>query len=136
MYQTLKINRLFLDQEWHKVEGFLSDALDHSEGELDVNQLRLLAARGDCDLFAIFHDGALAGCFAVEAIQYPNYRVANVIAAGGKMICNAEFWAEFSIWLKGLGFSKVQCYCRPSVARMINRIEGFRTAYQIVRCEL
>lgn len=135
-YVILKMARQFLDQEWPKVERFLADGLEHGEGELDINQLRLLCSQGHVDLFVINDGDRLAGCFAIEAIQYPNYRVAHVISAGGKMICNATFWVGLRDWLKSLGYSKVQCYCRPSVARMICRIDGFRTSYHIVRCEL
>lgn len=134
-YKVYKLALQFLDQEWPKIKGYLEEALKYCD-ELDLSQLRMLIARGDADAFVVFKNETLCGCFVSETVQYPNYRVANVIAAGGKMICNPEFWKVFSPWLKSLGYSKVQCYCRPSVARMINRIDGFKTTHFIVRSDL
>lgn len=131
-----RLNRQFLDQEWPHVSGYLEDGLLCSEGELSIDQLRLLCAQGHADVFVVLADGKLTGALAIECVSYPNYRAANVTAAGGRGIYNASFWLLLRDWLKGMGYSKVQGYCPPGVARLLRRIDGFRTSYELVRCDL
>lgn len=131
-----QLNRQFLDQEWPKVSGYLKEGLLCSEGELDVDQLRLLCSQGRAEVFVALRSGEIIGACAVETIQYPNFKAANVISAGGRGVYNPSFWAEFKGWLKSMGYSKVQGYCPPAVARLIRRIDGFRTSYELVRSDL
>lgn len=133
---VMRLNAAFLDREWPKVESFLSNGLMASEGEITVDQLRLLCAKGLAEIYVALKDDKVIGAAAVEAIIYPNFRAANVISAGGRGIYNKDFWPLFMGWLRDQGYSKVQGYCPAPVARLLRRIEGFRTAYELVRADL
>lgn len=136
MNEIQRLNLHFLDREWPKIRGFLEDGLLCSEGELDINQLRMLCARGAAEVFVVMRDGQIIGALAIEAVAYPNFRAANVISAGGRGIYNKTFWPLLMRWLRDLGYSKVQGYCPPSVARLLRRIDGFKTSYELVRADL
>lgn len=131
-----RLNPEFLDAQWGEVAGFLGAGLLCAEGELDLAQLRMLIATGRAQVFVMLADDVITGALAIEPVQYPNFRAANVISAGGKGIYNAQFWALFQNWLKSMGYSKVQGYCPPTVARLLRRIKGFRTSYELVRADL
>ena len=136
MISFVRLNPQFIDGEWPKVSGFLADGLLYSEGEITIEQLRMLCGRGQVDVFVTLKDGKAVGAFAVEPVVYPNFRVANVISAGGRGVFTQECWPHFTRWLRDFGYSKVQGYCRPSVARLLRRIDGFRTSYELVRADL
>lgn len=131
-----RLNYQFIDSQWEYVVEFLERGLLCSEGELDISQLRLLCAIGRADIFVTIENGDIIGALAVEAIVYPNFRAANIISAGGSGIYNERFWQLFRVWLKDLGYSKVQGYCPPAVSRLLKRIDGFKTPYEIVRADI
>lgn len=133
---VMRLNPAFLDREWPKVAEFLTNGLMSCEGEITVDQLRMLCAKGMAEVYVALKDDKVIGAAAVEAIIYPNFRAANVISAGGRGIYNKDFWPLFMNWLRDQGYSKVQGYCPPAVARLLRKIEGFRTAYELVRADL
>lgn len=136
MNKIERLNAQFLDTQWPYVAEYLGDGLLSCEGEIDLSQLRMMCANGLADIFVVFSNGDIIGALAVETIQYPNFRAANIISAGGKGMYNRDFWPLFKDWLKALGYSKVQGYCRPGVARLLKRIPEFRTAYELIRADL
>lgn len=114
----------------------LAAALTKGEGELDLSQLRMMITGRQADLVLVVDDGALLGAIAIEYVQYPNYRVANFIATGGRRLFARESdVSQLKIWLRERGVSKIQGYCPPAVARLWRRL-GFHMAYQVVRCDL
>lgn len=125
-----------LDAVWPDVGPLLGAALTKGDGELDLSQLRMLIAGRQADLVLVQEDSAIVGAIAIEFIQYPNYRVANFIATGGRRLfaCESDV-AQLKTWLKDRGASKIQGFCPPAVARLWGRL-GFHVAYQVVRCDL
>lgn len=125
-----------LDLVWPEVSALLGAALEKGEGELDLSQLRMLIATRQADLVIVQDGGQVVGAIAIEFIQYPNYRVANFIATGGRRLFARDSDLEqLKTWLKSRGASKIQGYCPPAVARLWGRL-GFHVAYQVVRCDL
>lgn len=125
-----------LDTVWPEVAPMLNAALSKGEGELDLSQLRLLITARQAELVLVVEDGALVGAIAIEFMQYPNYRVANFIATGGRrLFARAGDVDQLKAWLKERGATKIQGYCPPAVARLWCRL-GFHVAYQVVRCDI
>ncbi|MDQ1759021.1 hypothetical protein DAI43_10490 [Achromobacter xylosoxidans] len=125
-----------LDTVWPEVAPMLNAALSKGEGELDLSQLRLLITARQAELVLVVDEGALVGAIAIEFIQYPNYRVANFIATGGRrLFARAGDVDQLKAWLKERGATKIQGYCPPAVARLWCRL-GFHVAYQVVRCDI
>lgn len=125
-----------LDTVWPEVAPMLNAALSKGEGELDLSQLRLLITARQAELVLVVDEGALVGAIAIEFMQYPNYRVANFIATGGRrLFARAGDVDQLKAWLKERGATKIQGYCPPAVARLWCRL-GFHVAYQVVRCDI
>lgn len=125
-----------LDVCWPVVGGFLDSALSHSEGELNAEDVRQMVKAGHAFVLVIVRAGEILAAGAVEVTQYPRYKVANIIAVGGKRVFLRR--DEFQ-WLcrvaRDMGCAKVQTYCRPSMARLLERL-GMRQAYRVMRADL
>jgi len=125
-----------LDEVWPQAAPLLNKALETSDGELDLSQLRLLVATGAARLVLGIRDGVVVGAAAVEFVQYPNYRVASVIAIGGvSLLAGRDVFQQLRVWAKTQGASKLQGYCSEAVARLWRRF-GMEQTYIVVRCDL
>ena len=125
-----------LDVVWPEVAPMLSAALKCGDGELDLSQLRLMVANRQALLILVMEGDQIVGCGAVEFVQYPNYRVANFIATGGKqMMISRQEVDQVRVFMKEMGASKRQGVCPDSVARLWER-RGARKAYNLMRWDL
>lgn len=128
------IQQFQLDAIWPQVEKFIQSALDTSQGEMNASQARYALARGLAELF-VAHDGDnITGAALVEFVNYPNYRVANVIATGGRGMVKEA--GEFKAWLKKGGATFVEGHCHEGVARLWESKLGMKRAYVVMRGEL
>ncbi|TSP11436.1 hypothetical protein [Cupriavidus campinensis] len=125
-----------LDAIWPEVSPMLAAALECGDGELDLSQLRMMVANRQAMLILVMENDRIVGVGAVEFIQYPNYRVANFIATGGKqMLISRQEIDQVRLFMKDMGASKMQGFCPDSVARLWER-RGARKAYNLMRWDL
>lgn len=123
-----------LDAIWPQVSHYIKSALDTGQGEMTVEQARYAIAKGMAELFVLSTDDKINGAVLVEFMNYPNYRVANVIALGGKGVI--KDWDEFKQWLKFGGASYIEGHCFDGVAKLWERKLGMTKAYTVMRGEL
>jgi hypothetical protein len=125
-----------LDACWPVVGGFLAAALAHSEGELTAADVREMVEAGRAFVLVVVEGGEIIAAGAVEISEYPRYKVATIIAVGGKRVFLRRSELD---WLRmvarDMGCAKVQTYCRPSMARLLEKL-GMREAYRVMRCDL
>lgn len=125
-----------LDAAWPVVGDFLDKALEHSEGEIGAEDIRQMVRKGHAFILVVVQDGSILAAGAVEIVQYPRYKAANMIAVGGNRVF---LRADELTWVcrvaRDMGCTKVQTYCRPSMARLLERL-GMREAYRVMRCDL
>jgi len=125
-----------LDGVWPEASKLLERAVNCSDGELDINQLRMLVTQGLGTLLVAERGGRLIGAAVIEFIQYPNYRVANVIAVGGRgLYFDGAATDRLAAWAKSRGATKLQAFCSPSRTRLFSRF-GFSKRYDVVRRDL
>lgn len=125
-----------LDRVWPVVASFVARALKHSAGELDASQVRLLLTQRQAHLFVGVRNEVIVGAMVVEFTQYPNYRVANIIAVGGDdMWLDKAMFDRFRKWAKSKGCSKVETSCRPAVARLLEQRCGMHQQYITMRAD-
>lgn len=67
---------------WPALVPFINRAA-HYHPFLDQAGLKLLVSRGYTTIFVAVEGDAVMGFAAVEVVQYPSHRVANIIFAGG-----------------------------------------------------
>jgi hypothetical protein len=131
---VLHVQQYQLDNVWPQVEHFIADALSKGFGEMNASQGRYALVKGHAELFVAEVDGNITGAALVEFVNYPNYRIANVIATGGKgMVKEAD---EFRAWLKRGGASYIEGHCNDAVARLWESKLGMTKAYNVLRSKL
>lgn len=119
---------------WAQIAPVLQPAVFRSLGEFDMGQLRQLLVLGRAKLVVFGEE--MQSALVVEFIDYPAYRVANIIvAAGDGLTANEQGWADLKKWLVGEGCKHVQASCDISAARLFKRI-GMETVYSVVRGDL
>lgn len=125
-----------LDAAWPVVGAYLGKALRHAEGELGPEDIRQMVKDGHAFILVVVQGGEIVAAGAVEIVHYPRYKAANIIAVGGKHVfLQADELAWVCRVARDMGCSKVQTFCRPSMARLLGKL-GMREAYRLMRCDL
>lgn len=138
-YKPHFLSKEHLDKYWNIVGPFLQAGLFMCEGELDISQLRLLCTQGLVHVILIedIEDNQIRGAIAIELVNYPNYRVANIVSYGGYyLFASEEDFTVLKTELKKAGISKIQGWCKPAQARLFKSRLGFSTPYEMVRISL
>ena len=123
-----------LDAVWPVASGMIKSALDTGQGEMNEHQARYAIAKGLADLFICENNGKITGAVLVEFQNYPNYRLANVIATGGRDL--VKEWDSFKGLLRLAGASYVEGHCHDSVARLWESKLKMKKVYTIMRGDL
>lgn len=124
-----------LSQLWLQVSGYIDDALQFSDGDYTLEQAKVYLSQGLWQLLVVHQDNKIHGAIAVMYQNYPNDRIAFIVAIGGKWISDKESYKNFCEVLKNNGATKIQGAARESVARLWKRL-GFRNKYIIVENSL
>lgn len=125
-----------LDAAWPVIGPYLDKALSHSEGEICAEDVRQMVRDGQAFVLVVVAGGAILAAGAVEIVRYPRYKAANIIAVGGKRVfLRADELAWVCRLARDMGCTKLQTFCRPSMARLLGKL-GMREAYRLMRCDL
>jgi hypothetical protein len=123
-------------QTWTLVESFLADALKWGDDDYTIDQAKVFLARGDWLLVvAVDENNSIKGAAAISFNNMPNYRIAFVIAIGGKLISSQDTYKQFTELLRSYGATKIQGAARESIARLWTRY-GFKERYRIVEAKI
>jgi hypothetical protein len=118
------------------VEKFIEDALKWGEDDYTIEQARQNIADGKWMLVvAVDEQQVIHGAAAINIYNMPNFRVAFVIAMGGRLITSPEMYKQFCNILKSFGATKIRGVSRESVARLWQKF-GFRERYILVEADL
>ena len=120
---------------WHLVEGFISTALEHSQGDYTLEQVKTLVTMGNWTLLVVVDDNRVHGAVTVDFYNRPNDRVAFLTTISGRLISSPETFEQLKILLKGFGATCIEGAARESVARLWSRY-GFKEKYRIVGAKL
>ena len=120
---------------WPDVEKFISDALQYAGDDYTLEQVRANIARGEWLLVIASSDGVLRGAAVVNIYNMPNYRVAFVVAIGGRLISSKETFGQFTGILKSFGADRVQGVGRDSIVRLWSRY-GFQERYTLFEAKI
>lgn len=134
----MKLKRItpdFLAQYWSKVERFIADALQHDQGEFTLDQVKVYLSKDEWTLLGVFEDETLVGAFVIQFANYPNYRIAIVVATGGKGIFDKELNVSFEAFIKSKGATKIRGFVRDSMVRLSNRF-GYDKVYNVVEKQI
>jgi hypothetical protein len=135
--QTVFIPPVQVNAAWPQVEPFIVTALTKAHGELDAQQVRLLCVQGQAEIFVHRVDDLIRAVAVVEYVNYPNMRVANVIAIAGRGVVDlADALAEWKAFLKKeRACQQLRGYAPEALARLWRRV-GVNELYRVVGVEL
>jgi hypothetical protein len=123
-------------QVWPSVKSFIEDALKFGDDDYTIDQARAYIADGSWMLIvASDEEKNIHGACAVRISNMPNYRVAFVIAIGGRLISNDETFSQLCGLLKFFGATKIRGVARDSIVRLWKRY-GFKERYTLVEVEI
>jgi hypothetical protein len=123
-------------QTWHLVEKFIEDALKWGEDDYTIEQARQNIADGKWMLVvAVDEQQVIHGAAAINIYNMPNFRVAFIVAIGGKLISNQETYKQLCTLVKSFGATRIRGVARESIARLWKRY-GFEERYILVEAKL
>ena len=121
---------------WPAVEGFIDEALKWGEDDYTIEQARQNIAEGKWMLLvAVDEEQKIHGAAAVHIYNMPNYRVAFVVAIGGRLISSPETYEQLCTLLKSFGATRIQGVARKAIAKLWERY-GFKERYILVEAKL
>lgn len=120
---------------WPDVESFLIGALQYAGDDYTIEQVRANIARGEWLLVIASDENGVKGAAVVNIYNMPNYRVAFVVAIGGRLISSKESFEQFTGILKTFGADRVQGVGRDAIVRLWNRY-GFQERYTLFEAKI
>lgn len=140
MEQAVKVtdvNTEDIELLWPRVEPFLQGALEHSQGEYSLEDIKLQLMTGLMRLWIAYDEEGIILASAVSEIRiFPQKRVCFVILMGGE---NMERWLHTSAavqhWAMENGADSVVGYVRKGLAKKLKDF-GYREIYTVVQQDL
>ena len=129
--QLQRVDISHVNQVWPLVEQFIASALEHSKGDYTVEQAQTLVSMGYWTLIVAVDEAGVQGAATVSFSNRPNDRVAFITTIGGKLISNADTFAQLKQVLASTGATYIEGAARESIARLWSRY-GFEEKYRIV----
>ena len=121
---------------WGIVAPFLEEALDHSNGDYTVEQVKVYISGGEWLLLVAVDDAdVVCGAAAMKFYNRPSDRVAFVVAMGGKLITSQDTFDQFKGYCVANGATVVEGTARESTVRLWTRY-GFKEKSRIVGAKL
>lgn len=119
---------------WNEICPLLDKAVMHGRGELVVDDILDLVWAGRMFVSVVEEKEKIVLAIAAEMIYYPRKPVLNVAFVGGRAKdIYVEVYARLEEMAKVLGAKAIQCYCRPSIAKLLTKAyDGVEEAYIVV----
>jgi len=124
----------FLDYYWPLVSSYIQDALEHTDGEIDLSGVLSDIANHERQLWVIKHSNEyIAAVVTYIYTTDTNLKIGEITLAGGS---KHELWDHFvdqiTQWLKSQGCNFIDIVGRVGWARHYKK-QGFKVKYQILR---
>lgn len=138
-YTAHVVSKEHTDKFWNVASPFLHEGLLMCEGELNIHHLRMMVANGQIILLLIqdLETDNIKGAMAIEIMNYPGFRAANILSYGGyNLFADIDDFDYLKSELKKAGISQLQGWCKPAQARLFKSKYGFKTPYEMIRVSL
>jgi hypothetical protein len=136
MKQVQVVAPEYVCQLWPSIEKFLERSLWNSPDDCTLDQLKTILIRGTQVLFIAIEDKEISGAMAVEIVSYPNTRVAQITALGGRSLLAPYMIEQFESWAKMQGCTKVRAWAKDSQTRLYKMKMGLEKTMNVVEKDL
>ena len=118
---------------WPAIEQYVQRAMNHHPF-MEAQDVYALLHDGSVQLFIATREQKVTGFAAVEVVNYPRRKVANVLAAGGEhgflSVLVQEVLPELIHWAKEQGADTFALTGRPGWVRVLRKL-GFEVASHV-----
>lgn len=128
--QTVPDNYLY--SIWPIVEPMLDKALIVSQNDFDIEHLKLYVTTKAYTLLVAVENHKIVGAATLSLLNYPNHRVATIVALGGKAIVKPELFEQVVQWAKAQGATKIRATAREAQARLYRQKAGLDTTMYVI----
>lgn len=123
--QVQEVPLQYVNVLWPQVEGFLAAGLEHADGDLVVDEIKVYALQGAWSLFVAADEAnQIHGAATVNFFNRINDRVAFVTAIGGRGLFTPDIVSQFSDILRSHGATCIEGTVRDSLVRLLARISA------------
>ena len=114
----------------------LQRAIDIDPDLITIQQVEYFLRTGKSHLLVwVEEDVGITGAVTVDFIDYPNERVAHVNLMGGKGIVREHVFENAKQWMRSMGATKAQCWCKDNLVRMYEKM-GMENTHHVMRIKL
>ena len=125
-----------LPQAWPVAAPLLQRAIDIDPDLITIQQVEYFLRTGKSHLLVwVEEDVGITGAVTVDFIDYPNERVAHVNLMGGKGIVREHVFENAKQWMRSMGATKAQCWCKDNLVRMYEKM-GMENTHHVMRIKL
>ena len=123
---TLRVEAVpveFVNLVWPQIEGYVEAAVQHANGMLSAEEVKVRVTDGTWMLVVAINDSdIMQGAAVVSFFNRTDNRVAYVTAIGGRMLANQHTFSQFCEILRGNGATCIEGTVRDSLLRLWERI--------------
>jgi hypothetical protein len=114
----------------------LQKAIDIDPAAMTIEQVEYAIRTGKSHLLVwVEPDEGITGAVTVDFIDYPRERVAHVNLMGGKGIVREHVFEDAKKWMRSMGATKAQCWCKDNLVRMYEKM-GMENTHHVMRIKL
>lgn len=139
LYEYMVLSPAQAEHHWPVIRELLAKAVDHGRGEVEVDDILVLAQSRKMFVVALMEDDRIVAALAAEVLAYPRKSVLNVAFLGGTGVAarSAQLIQFLDASARLLKASAVRCMCRESVARLaVRREPSVVRAYVVLEREV
>lgn len=127
-----------LDEAWPQVLQLLSKADPFSPDQTTSDEIIELARQGRAHVFVLVTERGMEAAMAMTFATGKAGKAMNIAIFGGKHteLIFDHYGAKVEQFARECGASRITAWCRPSAARLFNRITGTHTDYHRIAKEL
>lgn len=130
------VNPAQLPQAWPVVAPLLQRAIDIDPSAITIEQAEHSVRTGKSHLLVwVEPDQGITGAVTVDFIDYPRERVAHVNLMGGKGIVREHVFEDAKKWMRSMGATKAQCWCKENLVPMYQKM-GMENTHHVMRIKL
>lgn len=122
---------------WRFAEPFIKRALDHTFGEVSIDDMKRLCLGRDMQLWMVLKENRVVGAGTTMIIHHPQMKVCRIVALSGAEFKQWKDMAHMSIevWAAEQGCVAVECYVRKGFMPALMEI-GYKHRYSVAHKSL
>jgi hypothetical protein len=121
---------------WPIAAPLLQKAIDLDPSAITIEQAEFLIRTGRTFLLVWEEPNeGITGAVTVEFIDYPRERMAHVDLMGGKGIVRDHVFDEAKQWMRSMGATTAQCWCKDNLVPMYEKM-GMENTHKVMRIKL